>query len=71
MQFLILLYLEKYGKLNIEKISELLGCDINMIINDLSGLIFNPSFNPKGEIDKGIISANMDPEKKELKIQLK
>ena len=66
-QFLTLLNLEKYEKLNIEKISELLGCNVKIIINDLSGLIFNPSFNPKGEIDKGIISVNIDPEKKEFK----
>ena len=59
--------MEKYEKLNIEKISELLGCNVQIIINGLSGLIFNPSFNPKGEIDKGIISANIDPEKKEFK----
>ena len=37
------------------------------VINYIKGLIFNKSFNHKGEIDKGIILANIDPEKKEFK----
>ena len=66
-QFLILLNLEKYEKLNLEKLSELLGCNIKIILKDISGLIFNPSFNSKGEINKGVILANIDKETKEFK----
>lgn len=50
-----------------QKISEFLGCNVQRVINDISGLIFNISFNPKGQINKGVILANIDPEKKEFK----
>ena len=50
-----------------QKISELLGCNVQKVINDIRGLIFNKTFNPKGQIDKGVILANIDPEKKEFK----
>ena len=66
-QFLILLNLEKYEKLTLEKISEILGCNIKIILKDINGLIFNPSFNSKGEINKGVILANIDQETKEFK----
>ena len=66
-QFLTLIYLEKMGNLSIEKISQLLGCSAQKIINDIRGLILNPSFNMKGQIDKGVILANIDPKTKEFK----
>ena len=65
-QLLTLLCLEKYGKLTLEKISELLGCNIKIVLNDINGLIFNPSFNPKSEINKGVILADIDSETKEF-----
>ena len=66
-QFLTLLCLEKYEKLTLEKISELLGCNIKIILKDINGLIFNPSYNPKSEINKGVIIANIEQETKEFK----
>ena len=66
-QFLCLLNLEKYEKSTIEKLSELLGCTVQTLISDIQGLIFNTTFNPKGQIDKGVILANIDPATKEFK----
>ena len=66
-QYLTLLFLEKHEQLSLEKISELLGCNVKIIIKDISGLIFNPSFNPKHEINKGIILADINLENKEFK----
>ena len=61
-QLLILLCLEKHNKLSIEKIAELLKHDAKKTIDDIKGLIYNPSFNPNKEQDKGVIL----PNKKEL-----
>ena len=66
-QYLALIYLESKQKLSLQKISELMGCNVQKVINDIRGLIFNKTFNPKGQIDKGVILANIDPEKKEFK----
>ena len=48
-------------------ISQLLGCQSSIIINDIQGLIYNPSFNPNSYSDKGIIIGNFDGETKEFK----
>ena len=61
-QLLILLCLEKHNKLSIEKIVELLKYDAKKTIDEIKGLIYNPSFNPNKEQDKGVIL----PNKKEL-----
>ena len=66
-QYLALIYLENKQKLSLQKISELMGCNVQKVINDIRGLIFNKTFNPKGQIDKGVILANIDPDKKEFK----
>ena len=66
-QLLCLLNLEKYEKLTLEKLSQLIGCNIQIILSDIQGLIFNVTFNPKGQADKGIILANIDPAKKDFK----
>ena len=66
-QFLTLLQLEKYQSLTLGKIAEILGCHINTILTDISGLVFNPSFNPQGHRDKGLILGNFDDKKKEFK----
>ena len=68
-QVLTLLLLEKYEKLNLKQLSELLKWDLNLNLLkfELSGLIFNPSFNDDYKSDKGIILADIDQEKKELK----
>ena len=66
-QFLALYYLEKKGNLKLETIATLLGCSVKKVIYDIRGLIFNPSFNPKGTTDKGVILSNIDEKTKEFK----
>ena len=66
-QFLALYYLEKKNSLNLEQIAQLLGCNVQKVIYDIRGLIFNPSFNPKGGVDKGVILADIDAQTKEFK----
>jgi hypothetical protein len=66
-QFLTLLQLEKYQSLTLAKIAEILGCHINTILTDISGLVFNPTFNPQGQKEKGLILGNFDDKKKEFK----
>ena len=66
-QFLALLQLEKYEKLTLSKISELLGCHISTILTDISGLVYNPSVNPQGLKDKGLILGTFDENTKVFK----
>ena len=66
-QFLILLQLEKYNTLSLSKIAEILGCHINTVLTDISGLVYNPSFNPKGIKEKGLILGTFNGETKEFK----
>ncbi len=57
-QFCILLILEKYNKLTIKKISEILGLNSSIIINEINGLVFNKNFNKKKDPDKGVLIGN-------------
>ena len=66
-QLLILLLIEKYNKISIKTIAEILGCKIGLVLKDISGLILNPSFNPNQEKDKGIILGNFNEKSKEFK----
>ena len=66
-QYLALLQLEKYNKLSLSKIAEILGCHINTILTDISGLVYNPSFNPQGQKEKGLILGTFDDKNKEFK----
>ena len=66
-QLLSLLHLEKSGKLTLGKIAELCGCQPSTIINDIQGLVFNPTFNPHGQADKGIIIGTFNAQTKEFK----
>ena len=66
-QYLTLLQLEKYQKLTLSKIAELLGCNVNTILNDISGFVYNPSFNPQGNKNKGLIIGTFDAQSKEFK----
>ena len=65
-QLLSLLLLETHKKLTLGKIAQLCGCHPSTIINDIQGLVFNPSYNPHGLIDKGVITGKFDAEKKEF-----
>ena len=66
-QLLSLLELEKKEKLSIKGIAELCGCQPSTIIEDIHGLVYNPSFNPQGHPDKGIIIGTFNPKTKEFK----
>ena len=66
-QILSLLILEKKEKLSIKQIAELCGCQSSTIIEDIHGLVYNPSFNSQGQHDKGIIIGTFNSEKKEFK----
>ena len=66
-QLLVLLALEKHEKLSIKMIAQICGCSITRIINDIQGLVLNPSFNPHCEQNKGIVIGSFDAKKKEFK----
>ena len=66
-QLLTLLNLEKKGEMSIAEIAGLLGCQTSTIINDISGLVYNPSFNSHGEANKGIIIGSFNGQTKEFK----
>ena len=60
LQFLILLQIEKNEKITLGKIAENIGCKVNLVLEDISGLIFNQSFNPQHQKDKGLLLGNFD-----------
>jgi DNA-binding MarR family transcriptional regulator len=60
LQYLILLEIEKNQRLSLRKIAENIGCDVNLVLKDIYGLIFNKSFNPKLEREKGLLLGNFD-----------
>ena len=66
-QLLSLLILEKKEKLSLGKIAELCGCQVSTIITDIQGLIFNPTFNPQCDPNKGIIVGTSINKEKEFK----
>ena len=66
-QLLSLLLLEEKGELSLDVISQLLGCQPHIIINDIQGLIYNPSFNQNQSVDRGIIIGTFNGETKEFK----
>ena len=66
-QFLALLNIEKYSELSLSKIAELICCNIQVLKEEITGLVYNPSFNRAGNPDKGLIKGNWDKTKKEFK----
>lgn len=67
-QLLILLNLEKSKEdLSIAQLSQLIGTNIDLVIHNIKALIYNPTFNPKSEPDKGLIIGDFDTNKKEFK----
>ena len=60
LQYLILVDIEKYQKLALEKIAENIVYKVSLILEDISGLIFNQSFNPQHKSDKGILLGHFD-----------
>ena len=64
-QLLSLLLLEKHGKLSLVSIAQHCGCQPSTIITDIQGLVYNPTFNPQGQPDKGLIVGTFSKEFKE------
>ena len=64
---MILLQIEKYKKLSILKIAENIGCKVNLVLDDINGLIFNPTYNPQHLKDKGLLLGNFDENNKTFK----
>ena len=60
LQYLILLQIEKNKKLSLRQIAENIGCQVNVVLEEISGLIYNKSFNPNLERDKGLLLGNFD-----------
>jgi hypothetical protein len=63
-QYCILLHLEKGDQnntpLTIEELTGKLAFNPNLIINEVSGLIFNMTFNPKKDLNMGLISTDLE-----------
>ena len=66
-QYLTLYFLEKKGALTIIKVAELLGCNVNTVLTDIHGLVFNPSYNPQGQPEKGVIVGTFNASTKDFK----
>ena len=66
-QLLSLLLLEKNGETSLGQIALFLGCNPSTVIADIQGLVYNPSFNPHAQIDKGIIKGSFQENSKEFK----
>ena len=66
-QYLTLLKLEQYQTLTIGKVAEFLGCGVNTILTDIHGLVFNPSYNPQGQPEKGVIVGSFNAKTKDFK----
>ena len=66
-QYLTLYHLEKHGSLTILKVSELLGCPVSTVLADIHGLVLNPSYNPQGQAEKGVIVGTFNITTKEFK----
>ena len=66
-QFIVFLSLEKHGKLTIQNLSELIGVSCFSMLNEVTGLLYNPTFNPKKSINSGLITTNLKKDGEELK----
>ena len=68
-QLLILLNIEKKQPQpqSIGELAGLLGCKLSTIITDIQGLVYNPSYNPHGESNKGVIVGTFNGATKEFK----
>ena len=65
---MILLLIEKHQKLSLEKIAENIWCKIDLILEDISWLIFNLPFNPRHQKYKGILLLNFENNKNEFNL---
>ena len=67
-QLLILLQLEKNESLTIEQISELIGMNVSTVLPQVHALVFNPSFNPKHQPERGIILGTFNTNTQKFKV---
>ena len=54
-QAIILLNLEKAGTKSIKDLAKDLECDVSIVKDAIDGLIYNATFNPKSQNDKGVL----------------
>jgi len=54
-QYLILFNLEKYTKLTVTKLAELIGINEDLVANEATFLLYHPSFNPKKVKTAGVV----------------
>ena len=66
-QYLVLLQLEKHQKATLGQLAQFLGCQPSTVLTDIHGLVFNPSFNPQGQADKGVVLGTFNVQTKEFK----
>lgn len=67
-QLIIFLSLEKHTTLTVQKLSELIGVSSFTMLNEVTGLLYNPTFNPKKSINNGLITTNLKKDGEELKL---
>jgi hypothetical protein len=58
-QYCILRALETHEKLSVAKVSEVIGYNQNLILNEINALLYHVSFNPKKSKSAGIISSDV------------
>ena len=66
-QLLILLNIEKKKSQSLGELAGLLGCKLSTIITEIQGLVFNPSFNPQSDPNKGVLIGTFNGAAKEFK----
>lgn len=58
LQYCLFTVLEKYEKMTIAKIAEVLGCNPTLLANEANALLYHISFNPKKSKSAGLIRAD-------------
>lgn len=67
-QYCILRALETHKTLSIVKVSEVIGYNQNLVLNEINALLYHVSFNPKKSKSCGIISSDA-PDGQDLKLE--
>lgn len=64
LQYVTLIYLEKKKeKFSIETLAGLFDVDQQIVLNDITALLYHPSFNKNRSVTGGLISCNVEPGK--------
>lgn len=64
-QYVLLTKLEQHPELTIEELAGYLGMNVNALLTDATGLIFNPTFNKTKKLENGLILTGLK-EREEL-----